>query len=138
MHKPGFWTHAGNGVLQCGEAGNVLTVHSISDTVWLCGLGWPRICNAPLPTSVGITGAAATCRFVFFQVGAHVAQATHYLAEDDLEPLLLCCLTYQVPGLDPGAATVALKLIFNSPKSVQLVLWYPRGLGTEPPTSPLR
>jgi hypothetical protein len=74
--------------------------------------------------------------FFCFHVGAHEAQATHHVAKDGLEPLLLRCLIYWVPGLAPGTTTVALRLIFNSPKSVQLVLWYPRGLGTEPPTSP--
>lgn len=73
---------------------------------------------------------------LFLQVGAHAAQATHCVAKDDPELLLLGCLACQVPGLHPGAIRVALKLIFNSPKSVQLVLWDPRGLGTEPPTSP--
>lgn len=129
MHKPGFRTHAVSRALQCGEAGNTLTTHSITDRVWLYGPGWPGICHAPLPTSAGITGGAT-------QVAWVTAQATHCVARDDPELLLLGCSACQVPGLHSGATRVALELIFNSPKSVQLVLWDPRGLGTEPPTSP--
>lgn len=88
VHKAGFRTHAVNRVLQCGEAGNVLIAHSITDKVWLLH---GRLAWSLQRSSAHKCWSNRWCHhmeFCFFpQAGAQVAQATHSVTKDDPEPL---------------------------------------------------